>query len=145
MPENHPFLWSYWIVFKQRLLLFSSSRVRIFSYPKWQRFQQIFLQNMMVILIWLELITLTHLLPRNVLIRYFPMQSASDWRLIRMLNNTQNENLKSFAYFMDSLFGLENSFRFLQWDWNFNTLPLLFQSIFHFWEYSWHIIFMKWK
>ena len=30
------------------------------------------------------------------------------------LKNTQNKNLKSFAYFMDLLFGLENSFRFLQ-------------------------------
>lgn len=29
-------------------------------------------------------------------------------------NEALNENLKSFAYFMDSLFGLENLFRFWQ-------------------------------
>ena len=121
--------------------------MKIFSTPNYRRFPQ----NIGMILTSLDLITSIHRLPRTVFtwknlelnswtelssrIQLFGPVTVSVW----------NKNLKSFAHFMDLLFGLENIFQFWQWGWNFNTLLLLSLFISHSLEYFWHIISMKWK
>ena len=56
-----------------------------------------------------------------------------------------NHLLSNFAFCMDLSFGLPNSFRFLQCDWNSNTLPLFFLFICLLSDFFSFIIVMKLK